>query len=30
VLFRSVAQEKLSLVYKRPDANIGWLEVAEV
>jgi len=30
VLFRSVAQEKLSLVYRRPDANIGWLEVDEV
>ena len=27
VLFRTVSQDRLNLVYKRSDQNIGWLEL---
>ena len=27
VLFKSVARDALSIVYKRSDGNIGWLEL---
>ena len=30
LLFRSVGQEQLNIVYRRNDGNIGWIDAANI